>query len=454
MNMERFRAEPLDWLDHGGRKIAISRARPRWAVLNKTAEAIVRDCDRLTGRRFADIRANFQSRFGPVASAELEGWLRALVEAGLLRDGADERDGAAPADFNTYRVEHVYIELLARCNLRCVHCFMGGAPERSEALEVAEVEALLDTFAGSGGKYVTLSGGEPLLYRHFEEVARHLSSLGLYGTTISNGTVLKPHRLALLDELGFNLAISIDGITPEVNRRIRGRDPAKAIDAIDRALDRLGPERVVLSFTPVKANLSEIDNLFAFVERKGIRRLNLSLYETVGRAVEFDRLLTLDDADRVTLMRAVYRQAIAWAGRVEIDFNDTRDVLSQFSADRTTAELHPLWRGVRVTSSGDVYPSSFGAVDRFRLGNIRTASFAELLGSETLRELYEALCDRDEKTAKCRDCTWRQICRGGSVASAYNESGEIYSPDAYCSAYLAVFPDVAVALAELATSAA
>ena len=57
--------------------------------------------------------------------------------------------------------------------------------------------------------------------------------------------------------------------------------------------------------------------------------------------------------------------------------------------------------------------------------------------------------DRDAKTPKCRDCTWRQICRGGSVASAFCASGQIYSPDAYCDAYLDVFPRVAVALADL-----
>ena len=278
MSARRYRASSLNWLNHDGRLIAIDRVQPRWAVINETAAAIVRHCDEDGGRDLAAIRENFRAQFGPVEPAELTDWIADLVNAGLLRD--DGHPAPAPKtqhDFATYRVEHVYIELLARCNLRCAHCFMSGAPERTETLEREEVFALLDTFAAAGGRYVTLSGGEPLLYRQFEDVARYAIALGLYSTVITNGTVLKPARLALLDELGFNIAISIDGITPDVNKRIRGRDPAKAIDAIDRALARLGPDRVVLSFTPVKANLDELENIFAFVEQKGIRRLNLSL---------------------------------------------------------------------------------------------------------------------------------------------------------------------------------
>ena len=449
MNEQRYSAAPVNWLGHAGRHLAISRLRSRWAVLNDSAASIVRVCEHEGGRTLADIHATFQSRFGAVEPTELAAWVDSLVQAGLLMNGTPATDPRRSAAFDRYRVEHVYIELLARCNLRCVHCFMGGAPERSEQLTPEEALTLLDEFAAAGGRYVTLSGGEPLLYRRFADIARHVARLNLYGTVITNGTVLRAEHLQLLDQLGFNIAISLDGITPEVNTRIRGRSPAKPIDAIDRTLRVIGPDRFILSFTPVKANMGELENLFAFIEAKGIRRLNLSLYEAVGRAVDYDDALALDADDRVRMIRAVYRQAIRWAGRVEIDFNDTRNILSQFTADPTSTDLHPLWRGVRVTSSGDVYPSSFGAVERFRLGNIRETPLRGLLASNILADLYSALLDREVKTPKCRECAWQQVCRGGSVASAFCASGSIYAPDAYCEAYREVFPEVAFALAGL-----
>lgn len=451
MNGERYFAAPLNWLSHGGKLLAISRRRPRWAVLNETAAALVHSCDSAEGRTIEDIEATFKKRFGPVTRPDLANWLGQLEESELLSRRPDGPVPAAASGFDSYRVEHVYLELLARCNLRCMHCFMGGAPEREERLEPEEVTALLEDFAAEGGRYVTLSGGEPLIYPEFAAVARKVTALGLHGTVITNGISLRPSMLALLDSLGFNLAVSLDGITPAVNKRIRGRVSAPVVAVIEQALERLGPERVILSFTPVKANLEELPVLFDFIEQKGIRRLNLSIYEEVGRAAQFAAELTLDAAQRRRLMEIVYHKAVALAGRVEIDLNDTRDILSQFSADRSTVELHPLWRGVRVTSSGEVFPSSFGAVEQFRLGNIRRTPFGTLLRSEVLSQLYAALLDRDAKTEKCRDCAWRQICRGGSVASAYCATGELYAPDAYCEAYLAVFPAIAVALAEFET---
>jgi radical SAM protein with 4Fe4S-binding SPASM domain len=452
---QRYFAAPVNWLRPAEKFLAVNRLRAGWAVLNESAASIVRACESDAGSTLGDIQAAFQSRYGAVELAELTAWVECLVQAGLLQGSARAaRSPERVPAYDSYRVEHVYIELLARCNLRCVHCFMGGAPERKELLAPDEVLALLDDFAARGGQYVTLSGGEPLLYRRFADVAHHVADLGLYGTVITNGTVLRAEQLELLDRLGFNVAISLDGITPEVNAAIRGRSPAKPIDAVDRTLQRIGPDRFILSFTPVKANIAELPKLFEFIEAKGIRRLNLSLYEAVGRAVDYTDVLTLGAADRMSLIDAVYRQAIAWAGRVEIDFNDTRNILSQFSAERTATELHPLWRGVRVTSSGDVYPSSFGAVERFRLGNIREIPFRRLLDSQVLADLYAALLDRDAKTPKCRECAWRQICRGGSVASAFCASGQIYAPDAYCDAYLEVFPNVALALADMAPARA
>jgi len=450
VSASRWFAAPVHWLRSDDKLLAVSRVRPRWASLNETAAALVRYCEFAEGRGVEEIHADFEARFGPVAFAELDDWLVALERNGLLARAPQSADTTvAPAGFEQYRVEHLYLELLARCNLRCVHCFMGGAPERTERLSAAEAFALLDEFAAGGGRYVTLSGGEPLIYPEFADVARHVTRLGLYGTIITNGVKLREPQLALLDELGFNVAISLDGITPEVNERIRGRSSLPTMATIVRALEKLGADRVILSFTPVKANLGELDKLFAFVEETGIRRLNLSIYEEVGRAAEFAGTLALDEAERLQIMRTVYHKAVALAGRVEIDLNDTRDILSQFSVDRTSAELHPLWRGVRVTSSGDVFPSTFGAVERFHLGNVRDVPFDTILASDVLRELYAALIDRDAKTPKCRECVWRQICRGGSVASAYCTTGELYAPDAYCEAYLDVFPSVAAALAEL-----
>jgi radical SAM protein with 4Fe4S-binding SPASM domain len=453
----RFHAAPVAWVPHGDRLVAVNQVRPGWAVLNRTAAWLVRHCEQSSDGRTRDqLTAAFRDRFGEAAPEEMDEWLGHLEGSGLLArtvDGArPEFPGLEPPPYDDYRVEHVYFELLARCNLRCVHCFMEGAPEREEILEPDEVARLLEELRAAGGRYVTLAGGEPLIYPAFDDTVRKVAELGFHGTVVSNGTLIKQRHFELLRDCDFNLAISLDGVTPEVNKAIRGKGTAKALAALDRALEVLGPERVILSFTPVKANICDLPRLFEFVEDKGIRRLNLSLYEEVGRAHHYPHLLSLTEEDRVRIMEIVYENALRLIGRVEVDFNDTREILTVFRCDRQPHQLHPLWRGVRLTSSGDVYPSSFGSCGEYHLGNVRERPLAEILRSPVLADLYETLFDRYERTPRCQECVWRHICRGGSVTSAYYATGQLFAPDSYCEGYKKMYPEVLVRLSKMSSA--
>jgi sulfatase maturation enzyme AslB (radical SAM superfamily) len=52
------------------------------------------------------------------------------------------------------------------------------------------------------------------------------------------------------------------------------------------------------------------------------------------------------------------------------------------------------------------------------------------------------------KTPECSACSWRQICRSGSVAAAFCATGEIYAPDPHCQGYQAIFPEIAISLVD------
>src|SRR5689334_2219277 len=88
------------------------------------------------------------------------------------------------------------LHLLGRCNLTCLHCYMGGAPHRQERLPLQPVlDAIRDCKAlGIGSLYLT--GGEPLLYPDFETVVHKAEQVpGLKITICTNGTLVKPHHI-------------------------------------------------------------------------------------------------------------------------------------------------------------------------------------------------------------------------------------------------------------------
>ena len=76
------------------------------------------------------------------------------------------KDRRVPLDF--------YLEITARCNNDCSHCYInlpGGDPEamRNE-LTLDEISNIADQAIELGAIYCLITGGEPLLRKDFKEI--------------------------------------------------------------------------------------------------------------------------------------------------------------------------------------------------------------------------------------------------------------------------------------------
>lgn len=446
----RYRTRDIAFLERDGATLAISREAANWATVNENAALLLNLCRDSDGLSPTLIHRRFCEAYGSVPYKDIFESIQTLVKVGLLARVVPSAGLASSGDRSCFRIEHVYLELLAKCNLRCLHCFMEGAPNRTESLSLNEVFTILDDSASNHVRHVTLSGGEPLLYPGLPQVVARTHRLGFTGTLISNGTLLRERHLKMLGDSNFSLGISLDGVDVSTNDRIRGVGSGLKIhQAIDLAIRVLGPERITLSFTPVGLNADQIPHLIEFALLKGIKRVSFSIYEEAGRALDFQDVLHLTAADRSSVVRHIYAAAVRNARDLQIDLNDTRNVLAKFGNRNIPTEIYPILKSVRVDSSGDVYPSSFGCSLEHRVGSIRSQSFAGLLCSQQLQDLAESLFDRYRKIEKCSQCAWQQICRGGSVSNAYYATGDVLTPDPFCDAYQEVFPDILIGLSDM-----
>ena len=75
------------------------------------------------------------------------------------------------------------IEITSRCNLRCVHCYLGEQSEqhskREQELSTQQWFDLIDQFVAAGCLYITLTGGDPMMRRDFADIYRHCKESGL-----------------------------------------------------------------------------------------------------------------------------------------------------------------------------------------------------------------------------------------------------------------------------------
>jgi radical SAM protein with 4Fe4S-binding SPASM domain len=93
--------------------------------------------------------------------------------------------------------EGVTLELTYRCNYSCPFCYVDHDASRNE-LALSDWLRILEEMREAGTIHVTLTGGEPLLYRDCLIILRRAKELGFITTFFSNGSLIDS---AIADEL-------------------------------------------------------------------------------------------------------------------------------------------------------------------------------------------------------------------------------------------------------------
>ncbi len=142
------------------------------------------------------------------------------------------------------------LELTFRCNLRCVHCYIGDARAgnlEKEELSYPEICALLDQIVDEGCLWLLLTGGEPLLRPDFLDIYAYAKQKGLLVTLFTNGTLITPQIADYLQEWRpFAVEISLYGRTKETYEKVTGIPGSyeRCLRAIELLLERGAPLRV------------------------------------------------------------------------------------------------------------------------------------------------------------------------------------------------------------------
>jgi sulfatase maturation enzyme AslB (radical SAM superfamily) len=117
-------------------------------------------------------------------------------------------------------MEHIHWFLREACDAkpRCAYCFgPAGGRGYSEEGDIEMAKALIV----GGVKKVTLGGGEPTLARNLVPVVRTLKDGGVYVSLHTNGLRLDDNLLDGLAGLVGDIALPMDAIDPEIQRRLR-----------------------------------------------------------------------------------------------------------------------------------------------------------------------------------------------------------------------------------------
>lgn len=154
-------------------------------------------------------------------------------------------------------LENIRISVTDRCNFRCVYCMPEDRFPRShhftpvaDQLTFDEIIRLTTILAALGVHKIRLTGGEPLLRPHLDQLVHRLASVnGIDDIAMTTNGYLLPQMAQALHQAGLKrLNISLDSLDAEVFRRMNGgrASVAKVLEGIEAA-ERAG-------FSPLKIN--------------------------------------------------------------------------------------------------------------------------------------------------------------------------------------------------------
>ncbi len=166
------------------------------------------------------------------------------------------------------------IDITHRCNLKCVHCYLGGDSkdrvERDGELDTAKWLSIIDEITEAGCLYLLITGGEPLLRNDFTKIYNHAKKRGMLVTVFTNGTLIDDKIIEVFKDMPpFAVEISLYGANSETYEKITGIKGS--YEKCIKGIEKLVENRINLKLKTVLMthNQHELESIRNTAERYG-----------------------------------------------------------------------------------------------------------------------------------------------------------------------------------------
>ena len=143
-----------------------------------------------------------------------------------MRDVCDtiNFDNGKRAEWEAKRLPYsALIELTARCNMNCVHCYLQEHHTEAE-LSFAKVIEILDILYDKGIIFITLTGGEIFTRKDFVSIYLYAKKKGFLVELFSNGELVTDEMIEIFKKYPpVMIDISIYGACEETYRKVTGK---------------------------------------------------------------------------------------------------------------------------------------------------------------------------------------------------------------------------------------
>lgn len=370
-----------------------------WAVGKlRSSNAVTRPCSAAALGTNLDRRA-----IEPLAAAPADenAEVRKAASDALVRiDVIDPPAGTVP-------LRNIFLHVTRACNLRCSYCYLAaGQPDRNE-LRTAELTRLWSQIVAVRPRKVVFTGGEPLLR---PDLCTLLAGLKLADPEHlvlrclnTNGCLVTRELAEALVGLADEVRVSVDGLG-ERNNLQRGEGSFEAAVRALQTLYSVGFEPIAM-LTLTREGLAGIEGLLAYLLERRITRIHLNPFRAIGRGAGHTDWRVEAEEARAALDRAWTRMF----GKVALPTGPP--------SERECVNCG-VGKFLNILPEGDVYPCHVLASPRFRLGNVRHDSLADLCAAGGLLDRMQRL---NFRTLADTDPRWKPLAKPGACLGSVSE---------------------------------
>lgn len=290
----------------------------------------------------------------------------------------------------------LYFEITRSCNCRCRMC--NRYQNKHDNLSLEEIKKILSQAKNLGVRFLSLTGGEPLLRPDFFEIVEYASSMGFELDLATNGTLINETNVKKIAKFFPILSISLEGLE-STHDYLRGAPGS--FKRVLRAIDLLNNEGVKVSVntTLSAANYTEIEEIIRLCKRKKVV-INFtplhnvpSNYYKVKGDVAAAMPFNFDDEWRKILGKHSEMNTFFYACFAKF-FRRPAELRNQFLCFAGIANLF-------ISAEGDVYPCAFNPVN---LGNLREKSLIQIW--RDAKQVQKQISSRKRKCVCWTHCNY------------------------------------------------
>jgi mycofactocin radical SAM maturase len=304
--------------------------------------------------------------------------------------------------------------------LRCIPCLSASSNASADELTFKECKRIIDELAELRVFEINFGGGEPLLKNNFLPLLRYIHTKGIVTCISTNGTIHNAEAIELFAGNPLvNVQVSLDGVTMEINDRIRGEGTYRKIIS---GIELLSGRNIPLSINTVVTALNYMQlNELKKLAKSYKANLRVSRFRPSGRARQNWDALKLNNQQLKELSAWLCREPDILTG--DSFFSISQDGRRQLGLDMCGACKMTCC----IDPSGNVFPCAFMQDMPFCGGNLREKSFKEIWDNAPAFLRFRSL-----EPFACRTCPRFEKCRGGCPAVAYFLTKDLNNADPEC----------------------